>query len=77
VFRIDVVAACRMLATTPARIARIGDRVGSIAVGCKANLLVVSSAVEEINRRMVYGVWADDESHGPYRMLRPSVPSAL
>mmetsp|Transcript_51387 Transcript_51387/g.158411 ORF Transcript_51387/g.158411 Transcript_51387/m.158411 type:complete len:261 (+) Transcript_51387:223-1005(+) len=35
------------------------------------------SGIEEITRRMVYGAWADDESHGPYRMLRPSVPSSL
>jgi N-acetylglucosamine-6-phosphate deacetylase len=76
-FHVDLVTAARMLATTPAKIAHIDHKVGSIKAGLKANLLVVSEGLEEIRRRMVYGLWSDDESIGPYRMLRPILQSSL
>jgi N-acetylglucosamine-6-phosphate deacetylase len=67
--RIDLVSACRMLATTPATIAGIDDRVGSIAVGKKANLLCVDLEHCTVEKVMVHGRWVNAP---PYRMLRPS-----
>jgi N-acetylglucosamine-6-phosphate deacetylase len=72
-FSLDVTTACLLLATTPAKIARIADRVGSLEVGKRANILLVNGEMNTIQRRMVYGNWVNAE---PYRMLRPS-PSHL
>lgn len=68
-FRQDVTNACLMLATTPAKIANINDRVGSLEVGKKANVLLVNGEMNTITRSIVYGSWVDA---APYRMLRPS-----
>mmetsp|Transcript_56032 Transcript_56032/g.64284 ORF Transcript_56032/g.64284 Transcript_56032/m.64284 type:complete len:447 (+) Transcript_56032:52-1392(+) len=68
-FRLDVVTACMLLATTPANIANIGHRVGSLEVGKKANILLINGELNTIQRRMVYGRWVQAD---PYRMLRPS-----
>lgn len=68
-FRQDVATACLLLATNPARIAKIDDRVGSLTKGKKANILILSSELNTITKRMVYGKWLD---MGPHRMLRPS-----
>jgi N-acetylglucosamine-6-phosphate deacetylase len=70
-FGMDLARACLMLATTPARIAKIDDRVGSIAVGKKASVLVLDAALRRIDRRMIYGRWV--EGVEPYTMLRPAV----
>lgn len=72
-FQLDVATACRLLATTPAKIARIDQRVGSLEVGKKANVLLVNGEMNTILKRMVYGRWVNAD---PYRMLRPS-PSHL
>ena len=69
-FGLDVATACLLLATTPAKIAKIGDRVGSLEVGKKANVLLINGEMNTILRRMVYGHWIGGE---PYRMLKPSV----
>lgn len=69
-FGLDITVACLVLATTPANIARIGDRVGSLEKGKKANILLVNGEMNTINRRMVYGQWINAEA---YRMLKPSV----
>lgn len=68
-FRQDVTTACLLLATNPARVAKIDHRVGSIAKGRMANLLILSSELNVITRRMVYGKWLDMP---PHRILRPS-----
>ena len=69
-FGVDICAACQMLATTPAKIARIDERVGSLEQGKMANILLLNGELNTITRRMVYGRWIEDQ---PYRMLRPSV----
>lgn len=69
IFGMSVVDAVKMSATTPAKIARIDHRVGSIAVGKKANLLLLNGNFTEISRRMIYGNFLDEFM--PYRMLRP------
>ena len=69
VFGVDIVSACRMTATTPATIARIEKKTGSIEVGKKANLLLLDGTMGRIERRMVYGRWMDE--HKPYKMLKP------
>jgi N-acetylglucosamine-6-phosphate deacetylase len=69
-FGLDVATACLLLATTPAKIAKIGHRVGSLEVGKKANVLLINGEMNTIVRRMVYGHWISGE---PYRMLKPSV----
>lgn len=58
-FGLDMVQACWLLATNPARIANIDHRVGSIQAGRKANMLVLDSGMGKIVRRMVYGKWLD------------------
>lgn len=68
-FRLDLVSACQHTATVPARIARLKD-VGSIEAGKKANLLLLNSDLNAIERRMIHGEWT---SHGQYKLLRPSV----
>lgn len=68
-FQVDVVSACHMTATTPARIARLDD-VGAIDVGKKANLLILDKGLAKIERRMIYGQWT---SHGVHSILRPPV----
>ncbi|KEG08552.1 putative N-acetylglucosamine-6-phosphate deacetylase-like protein [Trypanosoma grayi] len=68
-FRVDIVSACKMVATTPAKIARLNG-VGAIEQGKKANLLILNSELNTITKRMVYGRWT---SHDEYRLLRPSV----
>ncbi|ESL09711.1 N-acetylglucosamine-6-phosphate deacetylase-like protein [Trypanosoma rangeli SC58] len=67
--RVDLVSACKMVATTPAKIARL-DGVGSIERGKKANILLLNSELNTITKRMIYGNWT---THGAYRILRPSV----
>jgi N-acetylglucosamine-6-phosphate deacetylase len=69
-FGCDLAQACRMLATTPARIANV-NHVGAIEVGRKANLLLLNGACNTIERRMVYGRWLDELP--PYKMLRPAL----
>lgn len=69
-FGLDVATACLLLATTPAKIAKIGDRVGSLENGKKANVLLINGEMNTIMRRMIYGHWINGE---PYRMLKPSV----
>lgn len=68
-FRVDLLTACQHVASVPARIARLND-VGAIAVGKRANILLLNTELNIIERRMIAGQWT---SHAPYRMLRPSV----
>ncbi|KAF8297599.1 putative N-acetylglucosamine-6-phosphate deacetylase-like protein [Trypanosoma cruzi] len=68
-FRVDLISACKMVATTPAKIARL-DGVGSIERGKKANILILNSELNTITKRMIYGKWT---AHAEYRLLRPSV----
>ncbi|ORC86214.1 putative N-acetylglucosamine-6-phosphate deacetylase-like protein [Trypanosoma theileri] len=68
-FRVNLVSACKMVATTPAKIARLNG-VGSIEKGKQANLLLLNSDLDTIKKRMIYGKWT---SHGEYRLLRPAV----
>lgn len=68
-FGVPLVTACRMLATTPARIAKI-NHVGALEVGRKANVLLVNNELNTIERRMVYGRMVEADR---YRMLKPAV----
>ncbi|KAK7197257.1 N-acetylglucosamine-6-phosphate deacetylase-like protein [Novymonas esmeraldas] len=68
-FGMDVVQACLLTATVPARVALLPD-VGAIAVGKKANLLLFDADLTTVEKRMIYGHWT---SHKPYTILRPSV----
>eukprot|EP00658_Telonema_sp_P-2_P013474 TRINITY_DN15100_c0_g1_i2.p1 TRINITY_DN15100_c0_g1~~TRINITY_DN15100_c0_g1_i2.p1 ORF type:complete len:101 (-),score=20.10 TRINITY_DN15100_c0_g1_i2:122-424(-) len=68
-FHQDVTNACLMLSTTPARVAHIGDRVGSLEVGKKANVLLLNGEMNTIVRSLIYGKWVEA---APYRMLKPS-----
>ena len=68
-FGINIVTACRMLSTTPSRIARIDDRVGSIAVGKKANLLLLNQDLNVVEQTMVYGVFTGEV---PYLIKTPT-----
>lgn len=76
VFGLDVVSACLITATTPATIAKIDKRVGSIEVGKKANLLLLDGGLSKIMRRMIYGEFLDQFPE-PYIMLRPAHNSHL
>lgn len=70
-FRLDVVTAALLLATTPARIAQL-HHVGSIEIGKRANLLLLDGAMGRIEKRMIYGQWVEAP---PYVMLRPAMSS--
>lgn len=54
-FGFDITAACVLLATTPARIAKIDHRVGSLKEGLKANILLMNGEMNTIVQMMVYG----------------------
>ncbi|KAG5464564.1 hypothetical protein LSCM4_00002 [Leishmania orientalis] len=68
-FGMNVVEACLLTATVPARIAHLSD-VGEIAVGKKANLLLFDAKLNTIEKRMIHGHWT---THNPYSILRPAV----
>lgn len=68
VFKTGVVEACLHTATVPARIAQLTD-FGSIEVGKRANILLMNSALNTVERRMIDGQWT---SHSAYRVLETS-----
>ncbi|MEO3817504.1 N-acetylglucosamine-6-phosphate deacetylase [Plantactinospora sp. B24E8] len=56
---VSIVDACRMAATTPARTIGLGERVGSLAPGLRADLVVLDDNLNVV-RVMRAGTWLDD-----------------
>ena len=57
---IDLVAACRMASTTPARAIGLSSSVGALAAGLRADLVVLSPDLQ-VKRVMRAGVWVTDD----------------
>lgn len=56
---VSIVDACRMAATTPARTIGLGERVGALAPGLRADLVVLDDNLNVV-RVMHAGSWLDD-----------------
>lgn len=56
---VSMVDACRMAATTPARAIGLGDRVGALARGMRADLVVLDDDLRVV-RVMRAGTWVND-----------------